>query len=292
MKTGRKIILLFFLLIHSVLLFGQEVPPFKLYGSINIINGNLDDTKVSISKDGKKIKTLSPNLFGKYEVELDYQHEYTFTFSKPGYVEKSMIVNTNIPEDKLDRNFKYKWDADVRLFKQYEGINFMVYTQPVQKIYYNERAKLFEADSDYNKMILSQLQAIEEQVSQKIEEEKEEIKKAEEEAKRIAKEEEARKLEEERIKQEVAEKARREAEEAEKKRQAEILEQKRAEKEAAKKAAEEARKAAKEEAARQRMEEEARRKAELEERKKQEAEARKKEAEELARKRADEAAIR
>lgn len=287
-KYIRIFILTLFILNYSNNLLAES-PPFKLKGNISIIRGNLADVKVDIYKNGNKIKTLTPNSLGKYEYELEYQNEYKLTFSKPGFVEKSMIIDTHLPPEQLDKDFKYKWDTDVKLFKQYDGINFTIFTQPVQKIFYDEKSKKFDFDSDYNKMILSDLQKISDQVDAAVATEIKQEEDAAKEEERLAKEAEekktaaeAAKKEAEKEQQKAEEEARKKAEEENRKKAEAEAALKAAEEEAKRKAADEARKLADAAYAKKRAEEEAQEKAEEEARKKAEAEARKKQLQEEA----------
>ena len=52
----------------------------------------------------------------------------------------------------------------MKLFKQYEGINIVVYSQPVAKIKFNPALDDFDYDVDYTKSILSQLQSAEQEL--------------------------------------------------------------------------------------------------------------------------------
>lgn len=176
----------FIFIILSLLIFsaaGQK--KFNLSGKVNIEDGSVSGSKI-IFKDNKgNTKTVIPEKNGKYEFELDFNAEYEITFSKNNYVAKTMVINTNVPDKVLENKITYSWKTDVNLFKTLPGVNFEIFTQPVQKLYYFEKEKAFNYDSDYSKSIQKDLQFVMEEM-EKVKKEIEEQKKEEEKAKQDA----------------------------------------------------------------------------------------------------------
>ena len=128
-----------------------------------IDDGNRDGAKVSIEKDGKIWK--SNEGLAQQTFMLDYQHEYLFTFSKPGYITKKIAFSTKVPKDMLKDGFD-PYFMDVTIFKQYDGVNIVVFTQPVGKIVYQQDIDGFGYDTDYNKIVLSEQKQVEEKIQE------------------------------------------------------------------------------------------------------------------------------
>lgn len=87
--------------------------------------------------------------------------DYILSFQKPGYITKRIAFNTTAPVDRTVQGF-YPFPFEVNLFKQYDGINIVVFNQPVGKIEYNRLIDDFDYDTDYTKQIHSALKEAEE----------------------------------------------------------------------------------------------------------------------------------
>lgn len=175
---------------------------------MKVEGGGTDGGQVVVYRNGEKHRTLSSNL-SKFSLELEVGQDFVLSFEKDGYVTKKISFNTRAPAAAAANGFT-PFDFAVSLFKQYDGVNTVVFNQPVGMIRFSPALDDFDYDTDYTKSIQSALQAVEEQVAVKQAEEKSggkaDRKKAEQEAK--AKEEaEARKRTEERQRQEAERKA-------------------------------------------------------------------------------------
>ncbi len=126
-----------------------------------IENGNFENTTVAVKKDGATLFTVPGKSFMK--VKLQFNNDYILSFSKPGYITKSITVNTIVPPERLDQTFE-PYKIGVKLFRQYEGVNIVVYNQPVARIYFNSSLDDFDYDVDYTKSILSILKKTEEEL--------------------------------------------------------------------------------------------------------------------------------
>ncbi|MGC9374183.1 MAG: hypothetical protein ACP5DQ_03975 [Bacteroidales bacterium] len=287
-------------------------------GVLGIINGTPKDGKIKLYENGQLVETYTSGRSGKIQVDLDLNKDYILEFSKEGYVTKKININTEMPDEYLDKRFAPIRFA-VDLFQQYDEVNTVVFTQPVGVIKFNEQIGDFDYDVDYSREIRSKIDKAEKELQEAhkqhlknledqkkaneeaerqriIQEQKaaaEARRKAEEEAKRKAAEEKARKiqLEKERAEQQRKEEAARK--EAEKIRQQQIADslkqvaeekaRKEAEEEARRKAAELARQKAEADSLKRVEEEKARleaeRKAQQLSKEKEEAEQRRKEEE-------------
>jgi len=247
---------------------------------------------VNIKKNGQNFKTSKIDNGEKFNIELEFNSTYEITVSKDGFISKISLWDLTAPPDRAEKG--WEWILDGSLFPEYNGVNYTVFTQPVLKVYYDAATKKFDFDTNYSKMIQSQIEKAmednkkaEEQIINKDKNEEkakiEAAKKAEAEAKAKA-EEQAKKEAEAKKKAEAEAKAKAEAEEKAKK---EAEAKKKAEEDAKRKAEEEARKKADAEAkakadaeAKARKEEEAKKKAEADAKAKAEADAKKKAEEE------------
>lgn len=199
---------------------------FTINGRLKVEGDGLDGAKLIVIKDGQKVRTLNSGL-SKFSMDLDVNASYVLEFVKDGFVTKKLSFDTHAPVEAVANGFT-PFEFAVNLFKQYEGVNTVVFNQPVGMIRYDKNLDDFDYDTDYTKSIQSQLQQVMDQVAQKQEQEKG---REDEEARRKAEEEKARAKAD-------AEKARAEAEAAKAKVREEKAAAEAAQKEQARQAAE------------------------------------------------------
>ncbi|CAN5487547.1 hypothetical protein BH11BAC2_BH11BAC2_01510 [soil metagenome] len=134
-----------------------------------IENGNYAQSIITIKKNGETVNTFQGNR--NSNLKLEYGNEYMLLFSKPGYITKSIRVNTSVPMERTENGFE-PYKIGVRLFKQYEGVNIVIYNQPVAFIRFHNELDEFGYDVDYTKSILSILSFTEDVLAKKAEEER------------------------------------------------------------------------------------------------------------------------
>ena len=122
-----------------------------------------------VYRDGEKFKTISADL-NKFSMELELSKNYVLSFEKPGFVTKKLSFNTNAPAAAALAGFT-PFDFVVSLFKQYDGLNTVVFNQPVGMIRFDEKLADFDYDTDYTKSIQSALEAAQAEVVLKQQEE-------------------------------------------------------------------------------------------------------------------------
>lgn len=130
----------------------------------DINKGKHNDSRLVITKDGALLKSISPAK-SRITEQLQFGHDYLLTFEKPGYITKRITISTkNVPkeiqEDELD------FDFAVEIFQQYEGVNTVVFNQPVARYFYDPKEDGFAYDTDYTKSIRSALSAFEKEYEQ------------------------------------------------------------------------------------------------------------------------------
>lgn len=159
--------------------------PYAVYGQKQklLVSGKvvLDDDKpsgtvIKIEKDGVQWKNVSIGENGRFTIGLEYQFDYVLSFEKKKYVTKKISISTKLPPDvKIDEGYD-PFTFSISLFKQYEGVNTVVFNQPVGIIKYNPKKDEFDFDTDYTKSIQSEISKVEAEVEVKKTEEKEQLK--------------------------------------------------------------------------------------------------------------------
>lgn len=118
---------------------------------LEVEKGDLSEVVVKVKKDGKDAFTQSGA--SKMRFKLDFNKKYTLIFTKPGYITKTIEVNTNAPAARIANGFE-PYKIGVKLFLQNEE-NMVVYNQPVAQIKFDQNLDEFNFDTDYSKSILS-----------------------------------------------------------------------------------------------------------------------------------------
>lgn len=160
-KSNKKItiakLLMSFLLISGISHTASAQQNFLDYElKIKIEKGGLDQSKITITKNGSLFRVIDSK--SKYNIELDFGVEYVFTVSKAGYITKSIVVDTHIPDGRDQEEF-VPFESLITLFPQPEDLE-ITYTQPVGRIEYSNSVGDFDFDKDYAaKSIEAQKQA-------------------------------------------------------------------------------------------------------------------------------------
>jgi hypothetical protein len=165
-QISIAVIILFAL--SSLQLIAQE-SAIQVYGKMKLEKGSLDGT-IEVFIDGVRDSRRKVSGSGKFNYVLDANKEYEFSFSQEGYVTKKISFNTTIPAERASEGFA-PFEFQVTLFKQYEGVNFVVFNQPVGKIRYSEEMGDFDYDTDYSKSIQERLEEAAKEVEKKSKEE-------------------------------------------------------------------------------------------------------------------------
>lgn len=162
---------------------------FAINGRLKVEGAGLDGCRMVVLKDGQKHRTITSDL-NRFSLELELNSSYILSFEKDGFVTKKLSFDTKVPSGAAPTGFT-PFDFVVSLFKQYDGVNTVVFNQPVGIIRYDQNLGDFDYDTDYTKSIQSALEAAQAAVDQKQKEESrqqaEEQKRKEQEAKAQAK---------------------------------------------------------------------------------------------------------
>lgn len=203
-----------FLLFNSLLLAQSRI---SLPVKIKIEDGSTEEVTV-IMKNLTTGETNEVPGAQRVDLELKINNNYIVSFTKAGYITKRISFDARMPIARSAQEL-YPFNFEVILFPQYEGLNVVVFNQPVAKIFFNPLLDDFDYDTDYTKQIQSALKKAEEEIAERQKEERKKVaenKKLEQqrlaeenrknkEAERLRVEEEKRqKAEEEKLKREEA----------------------------------------------------------------------------------------
>jgi len=111
----------------------------------------IQEVIVQVLQNGKLMTTFKTDNSGDYNIYLPLGNDYLISISKDNYVQKYFTVSTkNIPTDQAGVKLP-TIRADVELFKYYEGVDYSLFDEPVNKFYYNSRKGNFEYDKNFLK---------------------------------------------------------------------------------------------------------------------------------------------
>lgn len=143
-KNFKATILLLLLFFASSILSAQEIPVVNVTLKLKIINGDLKNSQITITKTDAPYIVVEPNKEGD-AVDLPLGFEYTITFTKMGYNTKRMLVDTHVPENREKGDFE-RQISEVTLEKL-SGKLEDNYVQMIGKIKYS----MSKADFDFDK---------------------------------------------------------------------------------------------------------------------------------------------
>lgn len=130
----------------------------NVFGKMKVDKSTVDQAHLTISKDGSPFKSGGVEKNGKFDFILQFNHVYLFTFAKPGFVTKKILIDTHIPKEKEGTKFN-PFEFIVTVFDQNDSQNAYAYNQPVARIHYSEFINEFDYDTDYTKSIQARFDA-------------------------------------------------------------------------------------------------------------------------------------
>jgi hypothetical protein len=126
--------------------FSQEANTFSLKVKFSIEGGGMENALITITKNGAPYKVIDSKA--KYKLDLELGADFLLVFTKPGYITKSLAVDTHVPNGREKDEIR-EYIATVELSKQPEDQE-ITYTQPVGRIKYSTLESEFDADKDYS----------------------------------------------------------------------------------------------------------------------------------------------
>ncbi len=161
--TGLRPLFLLLALVSVMGVFAQN--GFTIYGKLRVDGGSVDGCRVVVYRNGVKVRTVTDDM-RKFSMPLDLNQNYILSFEKDGFVTKKLSFDTHAPATAV-QNGLLPFDFVVSLFKQYDGVNTVVFNQPVGVIRYSAELRDFDYDTDYTKSIQSALKDVEDAVAKK-----------------------------------------------------------------------------------------------------------------------------
>jgi hypothetical protein len=120
-------------------------------GKVSNDDATLSEAIVQVLQNGKLLTAFKTNSEGNYNVYLPLGFDYIISISKSNYVQKYFSVSTkDIPANQENSKLPII-HADVDLFKYYEGVDYSLFNEPINKFYYNSKKSNFEYDKEYLK---------------------------------------------------------------------------------------------------------------------------------------------
>lgn len=167
-----------FLLICSYSIAQQEVGYVKIGGKIKKDKKNLSGATISIlDQNGNIINTLYSDNSGKFDINFDFNKEYTIEISDDYLVTKRFKFNTNLPENE-QKDMVYPFNFTVDLFLDLEEVDMSVLDKPLAIVKFNDDYGDYDYDYDYAKSMHEKVVKLKEQVEYILEKRREEYNKA------------------------------------------------------------------------------------------------------------------
>ena len=143
----RKYIITIVLFSFASVVFSQDITV-DFEGSVTNDDAALSEVIVQVMQNGKLLTTFKTDNSGSYNIYLPIGSDYLIAISKNNYVQKYYTVSTKgIPQEQAGIKFP-TIRADVDLFKYYEGVDYSLFDEPINKFYYNTKKGDFEYDKE------------------------------------------------------------------------------------------------------------------------------------------------
>ena len=123
-------------------------------------NGSIGGANIQVLQDAFLPSSMQADVDGNYNLYLPLNREFDITIIKEGYVQKKYFVNTKgIKEDQQMAKLP-DYVADVVLFTRYDGINYSLFDQPINKYHYNPKNNNIDYDEAYLKEMKAAMKEI------------------------------------------------------------------------------------------------------------------------------------
>ena len=141
--------------------------------------GRITGAQIALYQDGAELKRVSTGNNGRFDLYLEFGHEYTIEISKPSYVTKKLYLNTNnVPVDEQLWGYEFGGFV-VDMFKRMDGVDYSILDKPIGKVYYEPNVENFVDDKLYTRGIKAEVDRLEEAQKEKIKADKEREKRLE-----------------------------------------------------------------------------------------------------------------
>lgn len=159
MRYLLKISALFLLLLGNISGFSQE--DVLIFGAVreSELHKKVAGVTITIYQDGTKYNTIKTNSSGKYELILNFDHDYKVVYSYPEYATKFLTFNLkDIPD--ISKEGGREINIDMELPRKIEGVDYSLLDNPIGKFEYNPSSMELNYNKEYTKQMQAQLAAL------------------------------------------------------------------------------------------------------------------------------------
>lgn len=120
-----------------------------LSGIMTINNEKVSDYTVHIFQDGSPSDTFQVHSRLEQHYALPIGHNYAIKFTKPGYKDRILLIDTHIDARKVESMYSFRYS--IEFITEGESNTFDDF--PVAYITYNEKQKDFDYDRNYHQNV-------------------------------------------------------------------------------------------------------------------------------------------
>lgn len=118
--------------------------------SVSLKNNPMRDYTILILEDDTVRDTIFADLALPIYIQLDLNKSYVLEFSKPGFLERLVLIDTKVPAGKDRKRYNYDFEVEMP-FRYCDTGAYAV--QPVARIIYDSESGEFGYDMEYAKSI-------------------------------------------------------------------------------------------------------------------------------------------
>jgi hypothetical protein len=118
--------------------------------SVSLKNAPVREYQVLIIENDTLYDTVFADLSMPIFIQLDLNKSYVLDFSKPGFLERLVLIETKVPPGITNKRFSYDFEIEMPL--QFADTGFYA-VQPIARIVYDSAAGNFGYDVEYAKSI-------------------------------------------------------------------------------------------------------------------------------------------
>lgn len=118
--------------------------------SVSQKNAPMRDYQILIIENDSVYDTIFADLSMPIYIQLDLNKSYLLEFSKPGFMERLVLIDTKVPDGKNRK--KYSYDFEIEMPFRYCDTGFYA-MQPIAKIIYDASVGDFGYDMEYARSI-------------------------------------------------------------------------------------------------------------------------------------------
>jgi hypothetical protein len=130
--------------------FSKKENTLLVHGRVVYDKERIEGVKGLIYRGNDLVMEFVTEKSGRYEVELEYGHQYMLHFSKEGYLNKMFAVDTqnNIPKGTIE-NPAFPVNVIMIPMDKFAGVDMDMLEFPFAHIGYNKRDRMFQYDPKY-----------------------------------------------------------------------------------------------------------------------------------------------